>query len=258
MIISHEHKYLFVEVPCTGSTAISHELRENYGGEEILYKHANYTEFRHKATPEERRYFTFAGVRNPLDTLVSHYVRLQRNHRGVYTNPEKFERNGGWVPDAHLERFAFVQQQKASFPQFLRRFFRSVYHEWVLLGYRHFDYVIRFEDLQVHFERVVNLVGLKPVRPLPARNRTGRQDHFKDYYTPDIYDHALRVFGPFMREWGYSFPKEWNAGVIPKSSQLSFKLIDSATNLAARFVCLSPRSSIVQTTKEGLRYLRLT
>jgi hypothetical protein len=65
MIISHRHRYVFVEVPRTGSTAVSAELRENYDGHEILRKHASYRDFLRVASEEERGYFTFSAVRNP-------------------------------------------------------------------------------------------------------------------------------------------------------------------------------------------------
>ena len=67
MIISHKYKYLFVELPLTASTAVSKELRENYDGESILYKHATYHEFLKIASPEEKKYFVFSGMCNPLD-----------------------------------------------------------------------------------------------------------------------------------------------------------------------------------------------
>lgn len=37
MIISHEHKYLFIEIPLTASWAVRKELCEFYGGEAILH-----------------------------------------------------------------------------------------------------------------------------------------------------------------------------------------------------------------------------
>ncbi len=42
MIISHKYKYLFIELPRTGTTAISKELRERYAGELIYEKHTKY------------------------------------------------------------------------------------------------------------------------------------------------------------------------------------------------------------------------
>ena len=64
MVISHENKYVFVEFPRTGSTSISRELVQCYGGKRILRKHSSYNEFLKKATPEERKYFVFSSDRN--------------------------------------------------------------------------------------------------------------------------------------------------------------------------------------------------
>ena len=75
MIISHQHKYLFVELPRTGTTAVSRELRLMYAGTRILRKHSSYQEFLRKASDEEKKYFVFTCIRNPLDDAVSHYFK---------------------------------------------------------------------------------------------------------------------------------------------------------------------------------------
>ena len=54
MIISHAHRYVFVEVPRTGSRAVATELREHYDGHEILRTHATYSDFLRQATDDER------------------------------------------------------------------------------------------------------------------------------------------------------------------------------------------------------------
>jgi len=47
-------------------------------------------------------------------------------------------------------------------------------------------------------------------RPLPVVNKTGeKREAFWSYYTPEVQDYARRIFGPFMKEWGYEFPPEW-------------------------------------------------
>jgi hypothetical protein len=44
---------------------------------------------------------------------------------------------------------------------------------------------------------------------LPVVNKTtGKEDYLK-YYTPDIRERSIYIFGPFMQQWGYEFPKEW-------------------------------------------------
>ena len=75
MIISHKHKYLFVETQETACTAIAKELCENYDGKEILWKHARYRDFLRKASPKEKKYFVFTGLRNPLDFILSRYFK---------------------------------------------------------------------------------------------------------------------------------------------------------------------------------------
>ena len=61
----------------TASSAVAAELCENYAGEMILKKHSTIAEFRRQATEDEKSYFTFAGVRNPLDVAVSRYEELE-------------------------------------------------------------------------------------------------------------------------------------------------------------------------------------
>ena len=88
MIISHKYKYLFIQNPNTGSTSIGYELCENYNGKPILYKHATYLDFEEIATREEKKYFTFTTVRNPLDKMTTIYMRFLTDHDSWYTKKE--------------------------------------------------------------------------------------------------------------------------------------------------------------------------
>ncbi|MFN0178719.1 MAG: hypothetical protein ACKVZ0_07930 [Gemmatimonadales bacterium] len=246
MVIGHRHKYLFVEVPATASTAISKELREQYGGELVLYKHANYSEFRTAAKASERDYFVFAGVRNPLEVTVGHYLRLKNDRAGVYSDPTQYESNGGWIPQTHVEKFDFIRDNAADFPTFFRRFYRGVFNEWVLLGSRDFDFVIRYENLQADFATALNRIGIPQVRELPVVNRGTERRHYSEYYPPDLQPLAARVFGPFMEKWGYELPSSWLVKHAPLGSRLRFTALDLPANLLARFVALSPHSQALQ------------
>ena len=92
MIISHTHKYLFIELPMTGSTAISKELREQYDGVSILQKHSTYLDFLRVANEAEKQYFVFAGIRHPLDQVVSHYFKFKTGHDGQFTAAEHLDK----------------------------------------------------------------------------------------------------------------------------------------------------------------------
>ena len=250
MIISHKHKYLFVEVPSTGSTAISAELTSHYGGEAMLHKHANYTECRKIMGSDVREYFVFSTVRNPLDFIVTDYFRLKGNHKNQYTTPSKFERNGGFVTDQQILEFEYIRKHDVDFARYFHQFQKSIYHNWFLVGHANFDYIMRYERLAQEFESVLKKIGLETVRQLPKVNKTAlKNQRFEEVYTPDTFEGAYEYYGPFMHQWGYEFPKSWPSGKVPWRSNSKFRLKERLVNTAAHFITLSPSSPVVQRVK---------
>ena len=119
MIISHEHRYVFVEIPHTGSHSIAAELVDYHGGQRILRKHANLTQFMAQASAEERKYFVFGTVRNPLDTAVTDYSKLASNHNEQFTDPTRLISVGGHITRDHVEEFDFVNRAGHDFETFM-------------------------------------------------------------------------------------------------------------------------------------------
>jgi hypothetical protein len=208
MVVSHLHKYLFLEIPLTGSWAIRSELCELYGGVPILHKHATYPEFLSSATAAERRYFVFATVRNPLDKLVSRYYKLKTDHKGAFSDPKSTERLT--VDFSDRRKYEFITDTGATFATFLREFGRRPYGSFLDISADYVDFVIRFERLQEGFSEVLRLLGLEQVRRVPLVNKTrGRETDWVSYYTPDIIERAKKTCGPFMERWDYEFPPGW-------------------------------------------------
>lgn len=234
MIVSHRHRYLFVELPHTGSTAISRELRTFYGGEDVLRKHFYLEDFLRHARPGEKGYFTFSGIRNPLDEAVSVYLKYKANHSSHFTDPKERAENGGWVTPSHLERFRFVHEQGGDFPAYFRRFYRLPYDNWSSLSHHRMDHVLRFERLAEDFAELLRRLGIEPVRPLPVVNRTGQKSDFLSYYTPDIRRRAQCIFGPFLKRWGYELPAEWKLPPAPATDELAYRATVAAKNLYRR------------------------
>jgi hypothetical protein len=249
MIISHRHRYLFVELPHTACTAISRELCQNYGGEAILRKHAYYHEFLRIASNEERSYFVFSGIRNPLDEAVSVYQKYRTNHRGNYTNPKKLRKHGGHVTQADLRRFRFIKATNADFAAFFARFYRRPYDNWSSLAHHRFDFVIRYERLQQAFAQVLASLGIAQKRPIPVVNPTADKSGFRSYYTPGIRNRTGWVFGPFMKKWGYAFPTRWGTVPVPLWSQGLFRGLAIYRNLRWRYG--RSRSRPVETSLHG-------
>lgn len=242
MIISRRHRYLFVEVPNTASTAIAKELVTHYGGERVLHKHATLGEF--LKTPEGRSgtYFVFSTVRHPLDAALTVYFKMKSNHKGRFTSARL--RHTPSVTDRHVDQFEFTQEG-GDFPAFFKKFRTSVYNNYYLLLHDRFDYVMRFERLQEDFAEVLRRIGIEQVQPIPHVNPTGGKPRdFWQFYTEEIRDQAMRLYWPYMRRWGYQFPAQWGTPRIDWMAEFKFgstRMLASAVN---RTLGLGPNSRV--------------
>lgn len=227
MIISHAHRYLFIEVPQTASSALATELVECYEGRRILLKHSDYSEFLRHATSEMKTYRVLATVRNPLDIVVSKFVKARDDHKNLYA--EGGAQNAPWGfrfrPEAR-ER-AFISQHGPDFERFVRHFYSRVYNNRACLLPPSAT-VLRYEKLDNDFAAWLREMGISVVRPIPRKNQTtGRERAFNDWYSGDLRQHALKVFGPYMRKWGYEFPTDWAEPSVNALTEAWFG-IDSA------------------------------
>jgi Sulfotransferase family len=224
LIVSHEHRYLFVELPRTGSTAIRRELRELYAGVPILHKHATYVEFERQASEDEKKYFVFSGIRNPLDSVVSRYFKLRTDQRGRFSDTRR-QANARSL-NAAMDRmmYRYLERTDADFSTFFLRFYRFPYDTWASLSHSKFDFVIRFERIADDFDAALRMIGIEPVRRLPQLNSTSaRSRSFADYYSPQAIQRARRIMGPYMERWGYEFPPEWNISPPSRSDRLAYQ-----------------------------------
>ena len=223
MIVSTKHRYVFIQFPHTACTAVGNELVEHYGGEPVLHKHAMYHEFATWAGDQASDYFVFSSIRNPMDEVVSIYHKFKTDHRGNYSNPANWKRNGGRVSERSLKQFHFIQREDTDFADYLERFFRLPYVNWSVLDHKDFDFVIRFEQLQEDFSEVLRRLRLPQVRPLPLVNKTQREGSDPTaYFSADVRDRAVWAFGPMMRYWGYHFPASWDVDRVPWTSWVGF------------------------------------
>ncbi|MFT6665725.1 MAG: hypothetical protein ACJA05_002596 [Porticoccus sp.] len=228
MIISHKYKYLFVEVPHTGSTSISEELIANYHGHPILKKHSQYIEFLRQASEDEKKYYIFSGVRNPLDEAVSVFLKIKNNHKGNYTSPDKLKVNGGFITDKKLKIRKYVEENNSDFGQYLIMFFKKPFDNMNAAYFHKMDYIIRFEQIAEEFSYVIEKnIGIDLKRALPIVNKTQGKESFLDYYdSEEVIEHALDVFGPFILKWGYKIPDTWDGFSVSALSILKFRVFE--------------------------------
>lgn len=221
MIISHKHKYLFVELPRTGTTAIHDELIKNYDGEEILLKHATYRDFLKVASEEEKNYFVFSCIRNPMDRVVSLFLKLQ-NPTGQF-NKTQYRRSKTISAIVFNKRIRYIQKYNPSFANYFKKFYHLPYDDWSSLDHHRFDFILRFENLNNDFQTLLKKIGLKKVRDLPTINKTASKKVYVDYFTPDIQKKACKIFGPFMQKFEYEFPSDWITCHLNQWDYLKYK-----------------------------------
>ena len=237
MIISHKHKFLFIGLPFSASSAISKELYLEHEGESLLRKHSVYYEFKKIAKKEEAKYFVFAVLRNPMEIAITIYEKMKTNKKGNFTNPKLFVENGGHITKKHREEFNFINTKNATFQEYFKAFFTKPYDSLASLTIGFCSHVIRYENIAEDYLRVLKEIGVKNPRPLPVANKTAKKR--KDlslYYTDQIKEEAVFVFGPFLEKYNYSFPEAWGKVRPSIKSRVQFRVLGILRKLNQQYL----------------------
>jgi len=262
MIISDKYKFVFIEVPFTGSTAISAALRSDYDGKAIKFKyrnkydnkHANYSEWMHVAKRDNKDYFIFASVRNPLDVIVSDYIKMKNDHNNEWNNPKERYENGGWITKDLLSKYTDIHDYNMDFSTYFMKYNHGIYVNWNLVGYSYFDYVIKFENLNNDFQEVLKYLSITSKGPLLMVNKTENKERFETYFTSNTRVRAVSVFGPYMQCWGYKFPNNWEIKKIDYYSNFKYRILNYAVNTMSRKILLNPYSPYISKIKKMVTY----
>lgn len=221
MVISHKYKYLFVELPRTGTTSISKELCKNYGGKKILFKHATYRDFFKVAAEHEKKYFVFSCLRNPLDRTVSLHLKLLKPV-GQFANPV-YRKRLSMSSIYFNRRIRFLEKNNGNFSEYFKKFYKIPYEDWSSLDHKRFDFILRFENLQEDFSKLLKILSIDQKSPLPGLNKTkNKEKSYLDYYTPETIGQAKKIFGPFMIKNGFEFPEHWGSVKITRFDLLNY------------------------------------
>jgi hypothetical protein len=209
MIINHQYRFCYFAIPRTASKAISKVLIDKLGSESILRMHSGYREYLAVASPTESEYFSFASVRNPLDSVVSAYFKKKSDHNGRFSRGT-FKKTGKPIGTRAMEEYRFIKETDASFQEYFQQFYTDTYtvprHEETI---EKVDALIRYEHLNEDFAQVMDRLGL-PFFEIPLINKTNdKPKDFLSFYSPEIIPRAIKVFTPIMEKWGYSFPEAW-------------------------------------------------
>ena len=206
MIISPNHKYVFVAVPKTGTHAVRQALRPHMGAGDmeqvglfvkrqfpiadlakVGHGHISLEQLRKFMDPAKfAEYFKFAFVRNPFDRFISYCSFITRERGAFKTDPQKVMRRVLANPPS--EHVLFWPQNT-----FL------VDGEGKLLT----DYIGRVETMQQSFEFIASKIGVPAVQ-LEKVNATERSA-YRDYYDQELIDGVAKLYADDLKLFEYDF-----------------------------------------------------
>jgi hypothetical protein len=206
VIISPNHKYVFVAVPKTGTHAVRQALRPHMGAGDmeqvglfvkrqfpiadlakVGHGHISLEQLRKFMDPAKfAEYFKFAFVRNPFDRFISYCSFITRERGAFKTDPQKVMRRVLANPPS--EHVLFWPQNT-----FL------VDGEGKLLT----DYIGRVETMQQSFEFIASKIGVPAVQ-LDKVNATERSA-YRDYYDQELIDGVAKLYADDLKLFEYDF-----------------------------------------------------
>jgi hypothetical protein len=182
-------KIAFVRNPKTGSSSMRRALGDG------VFNHA------HEPAAFYFRFevITFAFVRNPWERAHSWW-----RHQN-YCKTQTFK---DYIMRRALTETYVHGRYDMGFPIHDQ-------YQWLCHEDRYVDLIGRFEQMEEHFTRIVDVLGVELVEPLQHRNKSIRRDSYP--YDPGLWDqemidHMAPLFGPFAEEFGYLPPNDCGWG----------------------------------------------
>ncbi len=206
MIISGQHRFIFVAIPKTGTHSVRRALREHMGPQDleqvglfvqrqlpipdlarIGHGHITLAQLRPYMKAEEfEASFKFAFVRNPFDRFVSYASFITREVGHFDRDPKKVMRH--FVANPPMDHILFRPQ-----------------HEFVTdeQGQLLTDYVGRVEQMQQSYDEAAGRIGI-PTAPLERVNASRRRD-YRDYYDDGLIEGVAKLYARDLELFGYEF-----------------------------------------------------
>jgi hypothetical protein len=171
-----------------------------------------------------------------MEIAVTVYEKMKANAKGNFTNPDLFSENGGHISKLQRQKFNFIKDNNSSFQQYFKKFHQKPYDNLTSLAIDDCDFVIKYETIAEDYLLALKKAGVSNPKPLPVANKTvGKNNDLLAYYTNDIKEISIAVFGPFLKKYNYTFPEEWGVVKIPLKSKLEFLVLGVLRKLNQKY-----------------------
>lgn len=222
MILSHEHRFIFVKTRKTAGTSLEIALSRHCGESDVITP----------ITPEDERLRRGLGVRGPQNHRPGRIMSALRRLRGLRRSwvnhmpaGEIRARVGRAVWDTYFtfcfERnpwdkvvSAYFYYARAETVEGLGAFVESPelarhsdFPAYTIDGELAVDFVGRYEDLDRDVTHVTRVLGLPPLGPLPRAKAGFRKDRrsYRELLTPHQADVIATAFAREIDAFGYTF-----------------------------------------------------
>ncbi|MEL6488830.1 MAG: sulfotransferase family 2 domain-containing protein [Cyanobacteria bacterium J06621_3] len=225
-IICREHKLLFIMAPRTACSATGKVLCEKLGGEYIPFqdivdsdghfkvqkKHSTLSELiENKLISKEKLsdYLKFTCVRNPYDLIVSEYVKRKVTYQPLLKDPDswvhkvpKYKEGMNFCKENSFEDWVVYRHSTSLAKRIQGKGKKSIFEKFT----NEVDEIMKFENLQEDFQRVLSKAGIEQKLNVPVFNKTIEKDkNYQDYYTKRSKKIIDYVYQKDIKKYKYVF-----------------------------------------------------
>jgi hypothetical protein len=200
VIVSHEHRFVYVQVPQTGSSAIGSWMIDHLDGVSVLRKHTTLPQARRLLGSSIDGYLVIASVRDSLDQFVSSYFK-------TLNRPPTGNGSGGWfgLRATSTARVRWAQSGNPTLDSYIDQFVRRPHAPVYTVSLRAADLVLRYEEIESASQYLAAALGTGELPPVPHLNPTDRKrSDLAELASPERFDRVVRFHRPYRHEWGYT------------------------------------------------------
>ena len=217
-MISHKHKFIFVEFPKTGTTSVEGVLKNycetetNESADSLYWKHAQPKTIKELFEKENKKdewkhYFKFTFTRNPFDRMVSLWNFIHSTldgHKSLLEKPDY-----DCIPyKAWIDECQTITTECKTFKEYIKYTSNGVATGLdTVFSFSHdgnekfVDFIGRFENLQEDFDIVCDKIGI-PKQKLPHKNKT-KHKHYTEYYDEETKQIVAEKYAKDIEYFGY-------------------------------------------------------
>jgi len=234
MIISHEHKFIFLKTRKTGGSSLELALRKLCGPDDVITPIGDEEELRQRSLnydgrapqnwqvhswwrspqPLFKRYWLKASAKDYgfYNHIPANDARMLLKDDAIWNNYFKFafERNP-WDRQVSAYFFRYRKSKNPpSFSEYMHRPRRAWINNYDIYSIDNevcVDFVGRFENLSDDFGKVLKTVGLSFDAPLPQAKTDFRRDakHYRRHYDEETRELVRKWYGREIALLGYEF-----------------------------------------------------